>query len=135
MEARRWPGKYRASGPNKYGDVYVTTDLAGEGMHLVIAEMRIPDPQDLIGDDGGPVKVETSRAMAMETAKVFAAAPDLWEALKLYMAAYDPDGRHHRDNCFATGPMTGDPVRDLLRCPGCAAYEAARAAVTKAKGE
>jgi len=77
MEARRWPGKYRASGPNKYGDVYVTTDLAGEGMHLVIAEMRIPDPQDLIGNDGGPVAVETSCAMAVKTAKMFAAAPDL----------------------------------------------------------
>jgi hypothetical protein len=35
------------------------------------------------------------------------------------------------DHCYATGPMTGDPVRDLVQCPACsfiAMYDAALAA-------
>lgn len=29
-------------------------------------------------------------------------------------------GEHYRPNdCYATGPMTGDPIRDLVECPAC----------------
>jgi len=24
------------------------------------------------------------------------------------------------DDCYATGPLTGDPIRDLVQCPACA---------------
>lgn len=27
-------------------------------------------------------------------------------------------------DCFATGPLTGDPIEDLVVCPGCLALEA-----------
>lgn len=27
-------------------------------------------------------------------------------------------------DCYATGPMTGDPFLDLVRCPGCQLAEA-----------
>ena len=27
-------------------------------------------------------------------------------------------------DCFATGPLTGDPFEDLVICPGCRALEA-----------
>lgn len=81
MEAKRWPGKYYGQGPDKYGDVCVTSDLGGFGMRLVIASMRIPHPEDILDDDGNDVPVERSREMARGTADLFAAAPDLYEAL------------------------------------------------------
>lgn len=29
-------------------------------------------------------------------------------------------GDHHApDDCYATGPLTGDPIRDLVQCPAC----------------
>ncbi len=39
-------------------------------------------------------------------------------ALEAYEGAYPHSAPH---DCFATGPLTGDPVRDLLVCPGCRA--------------
>lgn len=42
-------------------------------------------------------------------------------------------GDHSAPNdCYATGPLTGDPIRDLVECPACsfiAKYERARAAL------
>lgn len=41
-------------------------------------------------------------------------------------------GDHHApDDCYATGPMTGNPIRDLVECPACSAiamFDAALAA-------
>ncbi len=29
-------------------------------------------------------------------------------------------GEHYApDDCYATGPLTGDPIRDLVQCPAC----------------
>jgi hypothetical protein len=40
-------------------------------------------------------------------------------------------GDHYAPNdCYATGPLTGDPIRDLVQCPACSfigMYEAALA--------
>ena len=59
-------------------------------------------------------------------ARLIAAAPDLLAALHEGRRAI---GDHFApDDCYATGPMTGDPIRDLVQCPACsfiAAYEAA----------
>jgi hypothetical protein len=54
----------------------------------------------------------------------------LKKALALYKDAYP-----HRapDDCFATGPKTGDPYLDLVVCPGCEAEKAARAALATSK--
>jgi hypothetical protein len=31
-------------------------------------------------------------------------------------------GDHYAPNdCYATGPVTGDPIRDLVECPACSA--------------
>ena len=47
-------------------------------------------------------------------------APDvsgLVEALEEGLRAI---GDHHAPgDCYATGPMTGDPFRDLVQCPAC----------------
>lgn len=33
-------------------------------------------------------------------------------------------------SCYSTGPMTGDPIQDLVACPGCAALAKVRAAIS-----
>ena len=39
---------------------------------------------------------------------------------ELIAAAKRANGDHHApDDCYATGPLTGDPFRDLVECPGC----------------
>ena len=45
------------------------------------------------------------------------AVAQLVEALEEGLRAI---GDHHApDDCYATGPMTGDPFRDLVQCPAC----------------
>ena len=50
----------------------------------------------------------------------------LREALILCCAEVEHEVPH---GCWATGPMTGDIVQDLIVCPGCTAVEAANAAL------
>lgn len=49
-----------------------------------------------------------------ESKQALAKVSELVEAAKLvngdHCAPYD---------CYATGPRTGDPILDLVRCPGC----------------
>ena len=60
----------------------------------------------------------------------------LLEALEAARVAI---GDHFAPNdCYATGPRTGDPILDLVVCPACsfiAVYERARRAIATAKGE
>ena len=37
-------------------------------------------------------------------------------------------------DCYATGPLTGDPIRDLAECPACSFIAKYDAAIAKAKG-
>lgn len=37
-------------------------------------------------------------------------------------------------DCYATGPLTGDPFRDLVQCPACSFIEMYDAALAKAEG-
>lgn len=53
-------------------------------------------------------------AEAGDIAAVFVAIAELIEAAKLVNA--DHSAPH---DCYATGPLTGDPHLDLVRCPGC----------------
>lgn len=47
--------------------------------------------------------------------KVSAAVAELIET------ATRANGDHHApDDCYATGPLTGNPIADLVACPGCA---------------
>lgn len=47
--------------------------------------------------------------------------------IKLYQEAYEPDGHSAPHDCFATGPLTGNPIADYVVCPGCVASKAATA--------
>ena len=52
-----------------------------------------------------------------------------WTALHLaeQALAHDVPG-----SCWATGPLTGGPIEDLIVCPGCRALHAIRAALARA---
>jgi hypothetical protein len=52
----------------------------------------------------------------------------LEEALAAYQKAYTPEGHTKPHDCFATGPRTGDPIQDLVLCPGCWAEQKAKEA-------
>lgn len=66
-------------------------------------------------------------------AALIAAAPDLLEALKEGRRAI---GDHNApSDCYATGPLTGDPMRDLVQCPGCSFIKMYDAAIAKAEGQ
>ena len=52
----------------------------------------------------------------------------LEEAVAAYRTAYTPDGHVAPHDCFATGPKTGNPIEDLVACPGCWAERKAKEA-------
>jgi len=63
----------------------------------------------------GPVDVlAVLRANMGPHSEAVAAVAELIEAAK--MANGDHSAPH---DCYATGPLTGDPVMDLVVCPGC----------------
>ena len=72
--------------------------------------------------------VEDARKHLAELSASRAEAGRLREALKEARRAI---GDHHApSDCYATGPLTGDPFRDLVQCPACsfiAMYDAALA--------
>lgn len=46
----------------------------------------------------------------------------------LKMLAARALGEHNSpSDCYSTGPLTGDPIVDLVQCPGCALKNALRA--------
>jgi len=62
-------------------------------------------------------------------AKLIVAAPEMLTALRASKSALT----HSRpDDCWATGPATGDHIEDLVVCPGCRAMAAIDAAIDKA---
>jgi hypothetical protein len=69
---------------------------------------------------------------AQNDLRLIAAAPELLEALHEGRRAI---GDHSAPNdCYATGPLTGDEFRDLVQCPACsfiAMYDAAIAKATQ----
>ena len=65
-------------------------------------------------------------------ARLIASAPDLLEALREARRAI---GEHSAPNdCYATGPLTGNAHRDLVECPACRFIAMHDAAIAKAKG-
>lgn len=70
---------------------------------------------------------------AQANARLIAAAPELLEALREGRRAI---GDHHAPNdCYATGPLTGDDYRDLVECPACRFIAMYDAAISRATGE
>jgi hypothetical protein len=56
---------------------------------------------------------------------------EMLEALKVgkEALAHDAPG-----SCWATGPLTGNYIEDLIVCPGCRAIASIEAAIAKAEG-
>ena len=72
-----------------------------------------------------------SETMVEATAKIQslrARIKRLEEAVEAYRTAYTPDGHVAPHDCFATGPKTGNPIEDLIACPGCWAERKAKEA-------
>lgn len=81
----------------------------------------------------GVMTTQRTDAGCRANAHLIAAAPELLEALHEGRRAI---GDHHAPNdCYATGPLTGDEYRDLVQCPACSFIAMYDAAIAKAKGE
>lgn len=65
-------------------------------------------------------------------ANLIASAPELLAALEEGRRAI---GDHFAPNdCYATGPLTGDEFRDLVQCPACSFIAMYEDVIAKAKG-
>lgn len=73
----------------------------------VMSQLRDMRDVALTSEDAGKGRCEDWDA-------AIAAVADLVAAAKLVNA--DHSAPH---DCYATGPLTGDPFLDLVRCPGC----------------
>lgn len=87
------------------------------------------------GENGGFIVCELPE-LARDNygnAHLIAAAPEMLAALHEGRRAI---GDHYAPNdCYATGPLTGDPIRDLVQCPACSFVEMYDRVVAKATGD
>lgn len=67
--------------------------------------------------------------VAEANAKLYAAAPELLEALKF---AKDQWQHSTPSDCYSQGPCTGDLIQDYVACPGCEVQRRIDAAIAKA---
>jgi hypothetical protein len=125
-----WGVRKHWSDEDKF-EVYPKRQVSGPGKPSEIAEVC-----GHYGDD------DNMKREAKANAYLMAAAPELLEVLEEGRRAI---GDHYApSDCYATGPMTGDPIRDLVQCPACSfigMYEsvmakiAARSPSSPLKGE
>ena len=77
---------------------------------------------------GGRLGESHRKVIQREVPRLLERIKRLEEALAAYQKAYTPDGHTKPHDCFATGPRTGDPIQDLVACPGCWAEQKAKEA-------
>ena len=75
-----------------------------------------------------PRKLQSKTCETVERHKLYDRIKRLEEAVEAYRTAYTPDGHVAPHDCFATGPKTGNPIEDLVACPGCWAERKAKEA-------
>ena len=68
------------------------------------------------------------RVLKLQRDDLKALVRELRAALVAYQRAYPHNAP---SDCFATGPMTGDAITDLVACPGCDADRLANEALAK----
>ncbi len=94
--------------------------ISGEGWHCLASVIV-----RLFGRKEG-------RPEGLANMRLIAAAPDLLAALHEGRRAI---GDHFAPNdCYATGPLTGNNYRDLVECPACSFIRMHEAAIAKAEG-
>jgi hypothetical protein len=104
---------------------FVSSPYANDGLHWMLAK---PDALVAVYI---PAKALRDIAYAQSAAASVTASPadgDVIEALR----AAEKELTHEPEYCYATGPRTGDPIQDLVACPGCAALAKIRAALSRA---
>ena len=72
--------------------------------------------------------IRTISDLNQDKAELLKRIKRLEEAVEAYRTAYTPDGHVAPHDCFATGPKTGNPIEDLVACPGCWAERKAKEA-------
>ncbi|NTJ46860.1 hypothetical protein G6K93_07510 [Agrobacterium rhizogenes] len=78
------------------------------------------------------VHIEPGNVVDEANARLIAASPETLEALKEGRRAI---GNHFApDDCYATGPLTGDAIRDLVQCPACTFIGMYEAVLAKIEG-
>ena len=77
---------------------------------------------------GGCARDQRTTQFCAEAAELQERVKRLEEAVTAYQKAYTPDGHSFPRDCFATGPFTGDPIQDIIACPGCWAEQKAKEA-------
>lgn len=100
-------------------DAYQTGLENGKALSAAtVAELRaeVERRKDALAAMSQFAKVAEQRADAAERR--------VGELEKLMAAARRAIGDHHAPNdCYATGPLTGDAFLDLVQCPACAFLE------------
>lgn len=107
---------------------YVGYSISPRGTLPTLAAVERPVGGELLTIEAFNFPGETEA-----NARLIAAAPDLLEALHEGRRAI---GDHNAPNdCYATGPLTGDAYRDLVECPACRFIAMYDAAISRATGE
>lgn len=83
----------------------------------------------LTGFGGFHLSDEAAIEIQDANAALIAAAPEMFEALKSAGRLID----HRQEDCWATGPATGDAIEDLIVCPGCRVMAEINAVLKKAE--
>lgn len=116
MDGKHTPGPWRIEGSihSRLGEIGKIVSAGvndyGDGPRSYVAKITEVSPTDLA---------------------LMLSAPDLLAALDEGRRAI---GSHYApSDCYATGPLTGDPIRDLVQCPACSfigLYHAIKKATT-----
>ena len=81
---------------------------------LIVAQ-QVAEQQRVDAMEAGNDRLAASKQAQVESLRAATLA-----FAELIEAAIRANGDHHApDDCYATGPLTGDPFRDLVECPGC----------------
>jgi hypothetical protein len=107
-------------------DDFIVTEPSGN----TICEPNAPLYTDLREFEPDARKIERDEALA--NAQLIAAAPEMLEALKLSAKEWAHEAP---DDCYSTGPYTGDVIQDHVVCPACVMLRTINAAILKAEGK